>query len=580
MGINCKIHYNKDNTIDFVEDKNGKRSELFDSLRSIFNEYKALNLYALTESDFFKNKKEISVKDLVVYSNSTDETLSKKETVDAKNTAISFNVNSSQELITKLEEAFLDKNGVFILDKEKMLKAGYDSYEVTNILSTPKLADKIENTLYKLRNTFFELDEYPSNIKRISGVNSFGKRNIENPYITEKNSLPQQQIKTIVNGELVNKTKGDSVNILKKTYPIEAPPISTELNILLNSITNVTNNVGNTEYKDVQSVVKGIKKGVVEYGVDLRDIENRVLPIKKLKTFLAELRNYIKNPTDNFAQIYDDFFELTEEVTEPTTQDNTIKIITDLSEYELYRDFGLIRINKDNYRQVDNTSPIDVLYRQFFAQQNEIQTIEEVKSKISELEVEDFNTNSEILEAMYMWKKFLNLQIKTQPNYSIDYIDIKESINNPYKQITSKGIRLINEDPITKGNSELYEKKTIKEEKIETDINKVKRIQALENPSKIEKIKTNYSYIEQGVLMTHNNSETFVRTPQGVFEKIYEQGDLNFYSPVISEIKNLSDLDFSKYFLEEIKVDDMIKIEPKHSKKELEEINNKYFKCQ
>lgn len=716
MGINCKIHYNQDSTIAFVEDKKGNRSDLFDSLNSLFGEDKALNLYALTESEQFKNQEQISVKDLVTYSMSTEDALNVKQIIEAKDALISFDVNTSQELKAKMQQAFLDSNGVFTLDKNKMIQAGYNEYEATNILATPKLANSIENLLPKLNNHFFEIDEYNSEIvKTKSGVNSFGKSNIENPFITEKNNLPQQEVKTIINGEIVDKTVGDSINILRKTYPIEPKPLSNELNSLFSTIINVTNNVGNSEYKDVQTIVKDIKKEVIDYGVDLKDIENRVSPIRKLKSFISNLRNYILNPNDDFAEVYDEFFELNVLETEPQTEEATLKIDTELSEYELFRDFNLIRVDKNNYKQVENT-PKELLYSYFFEQQeglkttelelttqeseekmiislgkklidvvvkndfelrkdgkgskevgsilletltiaeentlhnenkeyrdlfdkseegvltekeqeriseiytsertkkqvvllgkryqklkqqgdnsafiqsvdkileedskSKIKTVEEVQSKISELEVEDFDVNSDVLESMYMWKNFLNVPIKTISNEKPDFIDIKEVVKNPYKKITSSGVKLINEDPLTRSNSELFEKQEVVEEKIETDVNRTTRIKALEDSTTVQKIKTDYSYIQDGILLTHNNSEVFVRTPQGVFEKIYEEGDLNFYAPVVSEIKNLSDIDFSKYFTEQRMPENIIEAKKYYTSKELEEINNKYFNCQ
>ena len=53
--MNCRIIY-KDNKIDHVQAENGERSILFDSLKDIFGAEKALELYALTEEDGYKQK--------------------------------------------------------------------------------------------------------------------------------------------------------------------------------------------------------------------------------------------------------------------------------------------------------------------------------------------------------------------------------------------------------------------------------------------------------------------------------------------------------------------------------------------
>ena len=62
MGINCKIHYNQNNEVDFVEKEDGTRSELFDELRTLFGTEKALDLYALSETEDFKYIQEINNK--------------------------------------------------------------------------------------------------------------------------------------------------------------------------------------------------------------------------------------------------------------------------------------------------------------------------------------------------------------------------------------------------------------------------------------------------------------------------------------------------------------------------------------
>lgn len=567
MGINCKIHYNENGTIAFVEDKNGNRSTLFDSLSQIFDQKKALDLYALTESEQFRNKENVSVKDILNYSRSTEEKLSKKEMIEAIDAIIAFKVKNSSELKTKLEEAFYDKNSVFSLNKEKLTKAGYNKYEINKIFSE---SFKIEKLIPKLNNSYFEVDYDDRILKFTEKINIFGKQVPLNPYITENES--QQNVKTIVQGNLIDKTKGDSINVLKRTYPVNKEPLSEELKVLFNSLLNVTENVGNKEYKDVQSVVSDIKKGVVKYGVDLLDIKNRVSPIGRLKTFLRELKSYIQNPTNNFATAYDKFFELDETETTVKTEEGVIYLDTDLSEYVLFRDYNLIKTGKNKYKEVNNTT-VEEIYNQFFKVQNNIKTIEEVQSRISELEVEDFNVESEVLEKMFMWKTFLKAPIKTISNEKPDFIDITDSVNNPYQKVTSNGIELINNDPITQIKSEIFEKEKIKTEKS-------KREKALENKSVVPKIKTDYSYIEDGVLMTKNNNEEFVRTPQGVFEKVFEEGNLNFYKEVVDENKNLTDIDFSKYFNQQIKIEDLVEAKNFYSKQELEDINNKYFNCQ
>ena len=525
-----------------------------------------------------ENLKEADVKTVVEYANSTLEPLSREETISAKDSAISFEVTSSSELSQKLKEAFIDENGAFVFDRKKMEKAGYNSYETTKVMSDPKLQDKIRNLIPRLKNTNFELEYDQTFVKPSSEINDFGKQVSENPYIVEKNERPQENVKVIKDGEITDKI-GDTEETLKRTYPIEPKAVSQELSYMFNTIQNVTENVAIEEYKEVQKVVKAIKKEAVEFGVDLKDAENRIIPIQKLKSFMRSLNNYILNPTKDFAKDYDTFFEINEVETEPKTTEG-ILLDTDLTEYELFKNYNLVRKEGNVYIEVEDISLQDI-YTNFFIQQENLKTKEEVQAKTVELEVEDFNVDSEVLEAMYMWKSFLGYPIKTKSNVKPDFIDIKEAINNPYKKITSKGVELINNDPITESNSKLFEKE--KEDysaELDVDINLDKRKAILEGKIAVEKIKTDYNYSEDNVLITKNNENYFVRTPQGTFEKVYEEGDLSFYKKVISEDKNLSNMDFTKYFNQQVDIENIIEAKQYYSAEELKEINDKYFACE
>lgn len=525
-----------------------------------------------------ENLKEADVKTVVEYANSTLEPLSREETISAKDSAISFGVTSSSELSQKLKEAFIDENGAFIFDRKKMEKAGYNSYETTKVMSDLALQDKIRNLIPRLKNTSFELEYDQAFVKPSSEINDFGKQVSENPYIVERNERPQENVKVIKDGEIVDKI-GDTEETLKRTYPIEPKAVSQELSYMFNTIQNVTENVAIEEYKEVQKVVKAIKKEAVEFGVDLKDAENRIIPIQKLKSFMKSLNNYILNPTKDFAKDYDTFFEINEVETEPKTTEG-ILLDTDLTEYELFKNYNLVRKEGNVYTEVEDTSLEDI-YTNFFIQQENLKTKEEVQAKTVELEVEDFNVDSEVLEAMYMWKSFLGYPIKTKSNTKPDFIDIKEAINNPYKKVTSKGVELINNDPITESNSKLFEKE--KEDysaELDVDINLDKRKAVLEGKVTIEKIKTDYNYAEDNVLITKNNENYFVRTPQGTFEKVYEEGDLSFYKKVISEDKNLSNMDLTKYFNQQVFSENIIEAKQYYSAEELKEINDKYFACE
>ena len=96
----------------------------------------------------------------------------------------------------------------------------------------------------------------------------------------------------------------------------------------------------------------------------------------------------------------------------------------------------------------------------------------------------------------------------------------------------------------------------------------------------LPKITTDYTIIEDEVLMTKNNTQQFLRTPIANYELVFQEGNLSFFKEIIGIEKNLTDVDFTKYINEATKPENYIKAKPYYSKKELQEINNNYFSCQ
>ena len=59
MGITCRIVRDSNGNIDYIESNDGQKSILFDNLRSLYGTEKALEYYALTESENFKDVQEV-----------------------------------------------------------------------------------------------------------------------------------------------------------------------------------------------------------------------------------------------------------------------------------------------------------------------------------------------------------------------------------------------------------------------------------------------------------------------------------------------------------------------------------------
>jgi hypothetical protein len=264
----------------------------------------------------------------------------------------------------------------------------------------------------------------------------------------------------------------------------------------------------------------------------------------------------------------------------------------------------------------------------------EIVTVEELKDfvekEVTNLEISDYEIDPDNLAKMYLYKKFFGFPVVSKPTKvsteslnkvtsSPEYLItefVKEfnkwvlDTDNKYFTVTNRGIELVQKDPLSKEEAIL----TVPEEFVKDlseydaisknlnlgitsnelvfedyDTQTEQREFFANNPESVKKISGDYLYIEEGVLAVKNETDTFVRTPKGVFEMIYEAGNVKFYNKLPSVDPNfklaglekpLSDVNFNKYqYLEN--TPEVFKVAKNYySKQELEQIDRDYFNCQ
>lgn len=795
---------------------------------------------ATKDGNDYRAFREPKLSDVLEYANETEEPLTREQSVQAIDTLASFGINNSLELFEKLKEAFV-KDGAIVFDRKKLEKAGYNSYEITSILTNRDLQQQIKENIYKVKNTDLSIDLEGLEVLKTDEVSIFGRQTV---YVKSE----REAVNEIIDGEIKSK-KTDTLQTLNKTYPKTLPEIDTRP---FETILKVTENVAKNNHEKLRKVAQAMQEEALKYGVDLRGIENKIYPIQRLKSFTESLVNYISEPNNNFYEVYDKFFEVSQ-LPKAENKGNDVKLDTELSEYELFRDHNLVRKEGNTYTKVSPEN-IEDLYNYFLRQQNgkqsnteqrdrtrwdssrgnqtlegapivegvtgadseltywaeeyakrnnipykrqssyvevdearakriaeaydkmehnpsdpkvkeafqnlinqtiaqyrileeagykfylfdetndpyngnpynamrdlrsnkvmgsfateagfgsgateinvednpmlqdtgirwgygsvegeqkkvlandlfrtvhdafghglegsgfrargeenawqaharlftgsalgaitsetrgqnswlnygkyaeqnrtakvedtifadqktglmpewawtegfdkgreaEFKTKEDIQARTPELEVEDYQTDSDVLEALFIWKNFLGYPVKTKSNKKAPF---KGMTNNPFKVITADGIVLKNNDTLTRAKADLYEEEVVKE-----DIDYQDEVREKISLGEIipEKIKTDYTIIEDGVLMTKNNTNQFLRTPLANYELIYQDGNLSFYKDILGAEKNLSDIDFTKYLNESVKPDNYIVAKSSYSKQELEEINNKYFSC-
>lgn len=538
---------------------------------------------------------EPSAEEVVQYANATEEELTPEQTIDLQDVIMSLGVNNSKEAEKKLKEA-LETKGFIRFNKKQMLNSGaFNKYEVKQILNSKEKQDQVEQSYRALKNSPTIEVEYPKDeVNRESKINSFGKQSVINPILpTETEGV---ETKTVTKeGVLENKTTGtDTEVILNNTYIGEE---NVKLSENLFFITKTFSPVVWENKKDaIFKVVKQIKDYAKDSGIDLKNIEEKVYTKSRegIINFFESLEDFLqKGDATEFAPLYNEMFELNKPVKESIRTDNKFDVYMDedVSEYEAFTKHNLVKKSPTVYRKIKGDLSLDEAYS--IISQNENISEEQLRKEVKEnpLEVSDYEVDVEELEKMQLYKRYFNFPrnipaIKTA-NQKKSFIRKANKwllkSGNPYYKITKNGLELVSQDEITRSRAELtlpeYLKQEEKEEVIVEDLNKERRLEALVNPSSVQKVKGEFLYLEPEVVAIKNEVESMIRTPRGVFEYMYGQGNVGFYGKVTSEERPLSDMNYKQYTYLENSPELFQKAKNYYSKVELDEINKDNFEC-
>lgn len=624
---------------------------------------------------------EPSVKDVLDFINGNeDKQLTKYEQIELQNSMVGFKEKSSQVLYDKLFDALVNKNGVISFNKNKLQQSGlYNAYEISKIMSSPELQESIREALLKLKNTdLIEVDYNEAfSIPNSTKLSIFGKQMSSNPYVLENEiaqsvaGISEEQIPQVLDPVVTDKYNTDlefkeSVNnmarslkvlpvmelvdgaLVQKTTDIKQYLrdliISTNNDALANEIAFlniITPENWDQNADNIQTVLENLIELAKENGIDLRGLDTKAteMPREELLIFLASLEQVLEDTNEqtvnNFADLYNILYETVQPVSRLVATDNQFDqaVETTATEQEMLKAFSLVKKSDGVYRKVSDQS-IQELYETFFLNKElfpaSIETVEDlveyVQREISTLDIPDYQIDPEIIEKMYLYKKYFKFNsaprtVNTTNINKVVYEDafvndfVKEfnkfilKTDNAFFTIGSKGIEIISNDPITVSEAilsvplklreplaqynalskNLNLDMPIEDNTFETvDYNTEKRNEAVNNPNQVPKLSGDYTYIREDLMAVRNENKNFIRTPQGIFEMVYESNNVKFYGRLpeanvnyktASAEKPLSDVDFSQYAYLENSPEVFKTAKNYYSQFELKQIDEDYFAC-
>lgn len=542
--------------------------------------------------------------------------------------------NSDNVTIDSINSSYIVKTAnINILGKQEVLNPYQVEKEITKIIAGKDLNVSLDDIPYNsIKNLYRTNETFRSELNRIASEN----RNI--------------QAKKIEGDELVDVTTNKNRTLFEKTIDLDASqtltPIVDGLASISSTVWNTSLDSVYTLLKDFN--IKAINGGVDFLNLEDKAFtksQDEILTI--LESFIDVLNSPTENNLDYFFDVYSDFFGIEEtpvQETALTQDDKNVYLESDASEISLFNEFGLLKESENVYKQIDKIENVDEAYSILLENSDmfpeNIKTVEDLKNYISEFvnqyNTDVFETNISDLENLIIHKLYFGTQINfpyiqdsqaeiKASNFEgdINYLttqyvsdfykdSIKEKNKNSQKYkdfysnftIGEKGIILLNDDPITISKIEPYIDNNLAmynmlsknlnlplnttEIAQDKDEMQYRREYVINNPSSVKKLKGEYSVISSNTVAIKNETENFVKTPAGVYEYVYQIGDVALYTklPQGNEFYN----EFGKYLKPESNVDvtaysnleiiplSFVEAKNYYTKAELEEIN-KNFNC-
>ena len=338
--------------------------------------------------------------------NKTEEKLTKEQLVDLQD----FSNFDTQ----KLQDAFYDKSGLFIVSESRLVKSGlYNEYEASSIARDTQLQNKIKDSLERLKNTPQEelnIEEVEVDRSVIGEFNSFGKLVALNPFLAEKEMTEdQKQADTFIEVDSVIRQKNTTeteITLQQTAKQTENNKVSTLLNL---SLETLQNNEGAT-----REVLNEIEDDLIEDSIDVIGLKDQPID-ESLIDYLNTLNIFIEEPsTENtklFAEKSDEYFkrDLTPKKETVVGEDGKeyVKLNTELSEEEVYNQQGLIKVDDNTYFKTAKED-LATLYenvRTYKEKYPKDKTLEEyVQEQIANYSFK----NSEVAEAVVLYKMYFS----------------------------------------------------------------------------------------------------------------------------------------------------------------------------
>lgn len=353
-----------------------------------------------------------------------------EEETTIRQAMIGMNVNSSQELLSKMKLGFFP-DGYFRPTRESLSRAGiYNSEEITDILTDEALQTKIRDFIYKLEqvqepilNDIYLDDTFL--VVKDGTKNEIGKFKVENPYLIEKkvidtlggievrSEFEEEMMEDDTTSAIADKyvstmnTNDDLFNRMSKYKPVAEltveenqlvpvtsgtreymeqvlkEPSSGKLESNLDFIISLDNSLWREAPKELTTLLKGVTNDLLDIGLDATGLldQAKKKSIEDTKEFLEAARLFAidanQNTFDRLVDAYDEYFDIEgnfkyrkQLLPKNIDKTNTFYLETHQPGVSMFNTLGLVPVGKNLYKRVEKESVdylIDAVINHSFA---------------------------------------------------------------------------------------------------------------------------------------------------------------------------------------------------------------------
>ena len=429
MGLKCRIVYENNKPVVYNED--GSRSKLYrDALELVGDEKRALDIWAVASSeDFLKyngvvnTNDEVSLDEVFEFYNSINAVqgkLSPSEMMEVKSFMRLNDVETSHQLAFKLKKIFRSKTGAIDFNPDEALRSGLfteKDIEDIDVAAVNELINKIEGTprfdvapadyVYKYRDrsrrTIFGIVEIITNaviekevielLDNLDSKEEFDTKITSLPFIelVEKYQEDEefaQEFRERFSGIVkipVVEAVGENLAPASATYATVRNTLRTDVDPLaieseIDYLTNIPIDIWEENQKNIRNILREVETEMAEYGIDVIGLTKLSMSKPAVLDLLGAVNQMVQSPTEEtmkaFSEKYDELFQVSPEKAalrlEPELKGlSIVRIYSDLSDQQLFEQYGLIKIKENTYHKVNKNQNVGTLYEYLYQQMEE-----------------------------------------------------------------------------------------------------------------------------------------------------------------------------------------------------------------